>query len=109
MALTAAELFGVGGSSAVGATTGGSTFVIVPPAAVAAAGALPCVAWLLDRLVQAQVADGTLTGSSVVVSRTVNEVTGGKTKMVYTVTLTADTADLSEPFAENVDDNFSEP
>lgn len=103
MGLTALELFGAGGSAAVGQTTGGSTFVIVPPADVATAGPLACMAWLLDRLVQAQAADGAVN----MVQRTVTELSSGKTRMVYTVTLTADTADLATTFAENVDDNFA--
>lgn len=104
MALTAAELFGAGGSSASGTNSGGSTFVVIPPAAVATAGPLAITQWLLNQLVAAQAANvGT---NPQVISRQSTEI-GAQLKTVYTVTMYTPLADVADDIAANVVDNFA--
>lgn len=105
MGLTLTEAFGAGGYSEVGATSGGSTTVVVPPADVAAAGALAICAWMLDMLLQAQRADAAAS-TLTTISRSISE-SSGNVIYTYTVRLTCGAADISEGFAENVDDPFS--
>jgi hypothetical protein len=105
MALTMTELCGAEGFTATGLTEGGAIKAIVPPVAVYDAGPLAIVAWLLEQLAAAVAADATAAAAGVIQRRVSTQ--DQKIQQVFTVTLTADLADIDTSFATSVDDNFS--
>jgi hypothetical protein len=84
-------------------TTGGGTVsgdAITPPAAVLAGtnDGLAVIAWALDALFRGYAA---LNPS--MISRSIKETTNGKVEITYSLKLTADSADVTNTLAANVD------